>query len=180
MHVGVWHEGCSIRFWFIHRAFRWGDFFLMETNCAEQGCCVFLPKSQSFSRTQPGLSLPPNAAILDKFMKKQMAATGFLPAVFSLYTVFGWKILCNSKTLTICLCLSITLLSSSLNKKRAIAFVRQLCICFLVICTVAEKDFLKAVLGRKIAPCYEVFVNCQLMLKSVSSTIACDEVCQMH
>lgn len=37
------------------------------------------------------LSLPPNAAILDKFMKKQMAATGALPAVLGLCAVFGWK-----------------------------------------------------------------------------------------
>lgn len=66
--------------------------FLMETNCSEQGCCVFLPKSLSLSRTLPGLSWPPSAAILDKFMKKQMAATGFLPTVFSLYTAFGWNL----------------------------------------------------------------------------------------
>lgn len=52
--------------------------FLMETNCSEQGCCVFLPKSLSLSRTRPRLSLPLNAATLDKFMKKQMAATSFL------------------------------------------------------------------------------------------------------
>lgn len=64
-------------------------FLKMETNCSEQGRCVFLPKSQSFSWTQPELSLPPNAAILDKFMKKQMAALSILPAVFSLCTVFG-------------------------------------------------------------------------------------------
>lgn len=66
--------------------------FLMETNCSEQGCCVFLPKSLSLSRTLPGLSLPPNAATLDKFIKKQMAATGFLHTVFSLYTAFGWNL----------------------------------------------------------------------------------------
>lgn len=45
---------------------------------------VWLQKSRSFSWSQPGLTLLPNAAILDKFMKKQMVALGFLPGVFSL------------------------------------------------------------------------------------------------
>lgn len=112
------------------------------------------------------LSLPPNAAILDKFMKKQMAATGALPAVLGLRAVFGWKKpgeVCETRPVR--LCLSIILLSSSSNEKRAIAFVLRLCICFHVIFTVAEKDVLKTVLRRKIAACYEVFVNCQLMLR---------------
>lgn len=83
-----WHNGWSIRFRFIHRVSCWW-FWKMETNCSEQGCCAFHPKSGSFSWTHPGLSLSQNAAILDKFMKKQMAASASLPAVFSLRTIFS-------------------------------------------------------------------------------------------
>lgn len=42
--------------------------FSMETNCPEQGCCVFLPKSLYFSWTLLKLSLPLKTGILDKFM----------------------------------------------------------------------------------------------------------------
>ena len=117
------------------------------------------------------LSLPPNAAILDKFMKKQMAATGALPAVLEVCAPFGWKTrrsVCETQPVR--LCLSIILLSSSSSKKRAIAFVLRLCICFHVIFTVAEKDVLRTVLRRKIAAWYEAFVNCQLMLKKKKNT----------
>ena len=129
------------------------------------------------------LSLPPNAAILDKFMKKQMAATGALPAVLEVCAPFGWKTrrsVCETQPVR--LCLSIILLSSSSSKKRAIAFVLRLCICFHVIFTVAEKDVLRTVLRRKIAAWYEAFVNCQLMLKKKKKNkcllhcAACDEV----
>lgn len=165
-HVGVWHEGCSIAVWFIHRASRWRGiffsfFFFLNGDKLLGTRLLCIPSQESV-----WLSLPPNAAILDKFMKKQMAATGALPAVLGLRAVFGWKKpgeVCETRPVR--LCLSIILLSSSSNEKRAIAFVLRLCICFHVIFTVAEKDVLKTVLRRKIAACYEVFVNCQLMLR---------------
>lgn len=86
-HVGVWHEGCSIAVWFIHRASRWrGIFFFLNGDKLLGTRLLCIPSQESV-----WLSLPPNAAILDKFMKKQMAATGALPAVLGLCAAFGWK-----------------------------------------------------------------------------------------
>lgn len=126
MHVGVRREGCSIRFWFIRHASHCGHLFiylfLIETNCSEQGCHVCLPKSVSLSWPRPGLSLPLNVATLDRFMKMQTAARGFLPTVCTVYTVFGEKpgTLCN--TPAICLCLSITLFVFSAEYKESNCF----------------------------------------------------------
>lgn len=97
-------------------------FILMETNCSEQGCRVCLPKSLPLSWTWPGLSLPLNVATLDKFMKKQTAARGFLPTVCTVYTVFGEKPGTLCKTPAICLCLSITLFVFSTEYKESNCF----------------------------------------------------------
>lgn len=118
-HVGVWHEGCSIAVWFIHRASRWRGiffsfFFFLNGDKLLGTRLLCIPSQESV-----WLSLPPNAAILDKFMKKQMAATGALPAVLGLCAVFGWKKpgeVCETRPVR--LFLSIILLSSSSNKKR--------------------------------------------------------------
>ncbi len=92
--------------------------FSKEANCSEQGCWVFLPKSLSFSWTQPGLSLPANAAKLHIFMKSRWLHLASC-LQYSVCAVLGWKsgVLRSGKTQTICLSLSITLLSSSLNKR---------------------------------------------------------------
>lgn len=115
-------------------------FLKNETKLLRNWDLCFLSQEYVLFMYTARLSLPVNAAALDKFMKKQMAARGFLPAVCF---IFSWKarLLHTSNTKVLFLCLSITLLSSLWGKERATAFVQEQRICFVIICTVTKRDY---------------------------------------
>lgn len=154
-----WNKGGLMQFGFYSPSFPVSHFcfWKTETNRSEQGCRVSPPRSWTQTQTQQSFPLSP--AVLDPFVGKVGGCRRLVKT---------WSR--EPQNPDFCLCLSITLLSSSLIKKKESKQLPLLSCAFISCYLSCGNDFVKTILSWSIS---SVFWRLLLTCITKASPLAC-------